>query len=417
MRAHPALPSTMLLGAALLLSSCQANVPSDLTASKDTPKQAATLRGERPKARFDRRLLKPIDRQDLFRGDDDAEAPEPPAADPPAEEPVAPPPAEEPVAPPVEEPASSSRWLHTEGNRILTADGQVWQGRGANIHDTRSCNACTGREDKDEVIRRIDELVDNWGANFLRLDLESYSSSSVLSDPSYLADIEAIVDHVGTKPGVYVMVSLWHDPSFTGLGWPGEGTSSVWEQLAHTFADDAHVLFGLVNEPQSNYDGALNADVWKAMNDTVASIRAVEDERGTPRHIVAVQGTGGWARHLGYYVDHPITAGGGENVAYEVHVYDPESAFNDMFVRPSETLPVIIGEFGPMHGMSMNDSARLMEIAEEHDIPYLAWTFHMRCPPNLLVDNSNAGCGIDMPLVPTDWGQLFKDRLARPWGS
>ena len=39
----------------------------------------------------------------------------------------------------------------------------------------------------------------------------------------------------------------------------------------------------------------------------------------------------------------------------------------------------------------------------------------MRCPPNLLKDNSGNSCGVGMPLEPTAWGQLLKDRLARPW--
>ena len=309
-------------------------------------------------------------------------------------------------------------WLKTEGNRILTEDGEPFRGRGANVQDTRGCNACSNQPpDADEVIRRIDELTDVWGANFIRLTLESGGSPSVLTDPDYLADIERIVDHVGEKPGVYVLLSLWHDPTFTSMGWPSAETHPVWEQLAHTFAEDSHVLFGLVNEPQDNYDGALNEEVWQAMNDTVEAIRAVEAEYGERRHIITVQGTGGWARHLSYYVDNPITAGGGEDIAYEVHVYDPATAFDDMFVKPAEEIPVIIGEFGPMHSMSMQDSATLMEVAEANDIPYLAWTFHMRCPPNLIEDFSNGGCGVDMPLEPSDWGRLFMERLAQPWGE
>ena len=80
--------------------------------------------------------------------------------------------------------------------------------------------------------RRIDELVDVWGANFIRLDLESYGSAGgrinwagVLDDPGYLADIQAIVAHAAAKPGVYVLVSLWIDPSFTATGWPTPATN------------------------------------------------------------------------------------------------------------------------------------------------------------------------------------------------
>jgi len=215
---------------------------------------------------------------------------------------------------------------------------------------------------------------------------------------------------------VYVLVSLWVDPTFSDMGWPTADTIPIWEALAERFAFDDHVLYGLCNEPEYNYDGALDADVWTAMNDAVAAIRAVEDDLGAPHHVVSVQGTGGWARFLDYYVTHPITAGDGDNVAYEVHVYDPESDFDDRFVTPSATLPVIIGEYGPADGyMTLDDSEALQAAAQEVEAPYLAWTFHANCAPNLLVDNSGGGCGVDMALEPTEWGTLVMDDLAVDW--
>ena len=319
--------------------------------------------------------------------------------------------------------SSASAWLHTSGNHILHSDGRTWHGRGANLHDTRSCDACTYEPPSvAEVERRIDELVDVWKANFIRLDLESYASSSgrmqwqtVLADPGYLADIGRIVDYIGTKPGVYVMLSIWNDPSLSSIGWPQAATNSELATLVATFASAPHVLFGVSNEPQSNSDGALDAQVWTAMNAAVAAIRAVEDEVRVPPHIVAVQGTRDWGRQLDYYLTHPITAGGGTNVAYETHVYDPEIDFPALFETAAKTLPVIIGEFGPSQGMSEADASALQQAAEQMEIPHLAWTFHMRCSPNLLVDNSGGGCGRGMPLQPTSWGKLVKDRFAIPW--
>jgi endoglucanase len=299
----------------------------------------------------------------------------------------------------------------------------VWHGRGANLADTRSCNACAYQQpDVNEVLRRIDELVDNWHATFIRVDLESYATADgrvtwagVLSDPQYLADIETIVSHIEAKPNVYVMLSLWVDPSFTSMGWPTTQTGTEWTKLAQIFNGHPRVLYGLVNEPQSNYDGSLDSQVWSAMNQTVASIRSVEDAAGSPHHVIAVQGTGGWSRRLDYYVTHPITAGGGDNIAYEVHVYDPASSFSSEWETPAQTLPVIIGEFGPASGyMTESDCSTLMSAADSAQVPYLAWTFHMRCDPNLLMDNSGGGCGINMPLQPTSWGTLLKNHLATP---
>jgi endoglucanase len=315
-------------------------------------------------------------------------------------------------------------WLKTDKNQLLGADGKAFHGRGANLHDTRGCNACTWEEpNAGEVIRRINVLVDDWHANFIRLDLESYDKAearvhykSLLEDEAYLKDLQKIVAHVGTKKGVYMMLSLWKDPTQSPMGWPTKDTIKVWEKLTTAFKDSPQVIFGLINEPERNESGLLDDKVWKSMNDTVEAIRKVEGDG--PKHIIAVQGTRQYARVLDYYVAHPITAGGGVNIVYETHVYDPQTLFGARFVEPKKKIPVIIGEFGPVQDvakMTLDDCKKMMEVAEQNEVPYLAYTFHFRCPPNLLVDKSDNGCGVGMALEPTDWGKALKERLAKPW--
>jgi hypothetical protein len=303
-------------------------------------------------------------------------------------------------------------WLHTSGNRIYRG-AAVFHGRGANFHDTRSCNACAYEPPNvAEVKRRADELIDNWKANFIRLNLESSAIADsrlhwqgVLDDPAYQADIQSIVSHISAK-GAYVLLSLWDEPTATPNQLPSDATLAVWRKLADMFKNEPRVLYAITNEPHDDADET----VWTAMNNAVAAIREVETQAGTPQHIIAVQGTQQWGRTLGYYVTHPITAGGGQNIAYETHVDDPESEFGALFEAPSQTLPVIIGKFGEL------SADALMERAEAAEIPYLAWTFHGRCPPtHLLVDNSAGGCGAGMDLVPTPFGQKLKNRLLTPW--
>ncbi|MBK7858132.1 MAG: cellulase family glycosylhydrolase [Archangiaceae bacterium] len=321
--------------------------------------------------------------------------------------------------------------IRVQGNHLVNADGTIWHGRGANLNDTRSCNACTAyAPNVAEVKRRVDELVNVWHANFIRLDLESYASTdgyrsasnyqSVLYDAAYLADVKDIVRYIGTKPGVQVLVSLWTDPSIDSMGRPTlnatVGTDATWKKLAGALADQPHAMFGVINEPQMNYDGSGDATVWSLMNSVVKAIRDTEDAAGVPYHVVTVQGTGGWARRLDYYATHPITERGGANVAYEVHVYNPATDFDSMFVRFASTLPIIIGEFGPMSGaMTTADCTSLMDKAQALQIPHLAWTFHMRCDPGLLIDNSGGACGVGMALTPSAWGAQLKARLAQPW--
>jgi hypothetical protein len=316
-------------------------------------------------------------------------------------------------------------WLHTAGNKLKTSAGQPFRGRGATLHDTRSCWACAwSAPSPGEVERRADELVDVWGANFVRLLLESYPDDqggavqwqNVIDDPGYLQDVVEIVDYIGQKPAVYVLLSLWADGSFSADGWPTATTIAEWELLAETFRNDSHVLFGIVEGPLGNTDGSLDVGCWNAMNDTVAAIRAVEDGYGTPHHVIAVQGTGDKGRRLDYYLGHPIAAGGGENIVYETHVYDPATGFQTLFIGPAQTLPVIIGEFGPVDGsMTLADCEELMVQARANDIPHLAYTFHMRCGINTLVDYSAGGCGEDMALDPTEWGTTLQTHLTTPW--
>ena len=164
-------------------------------------------------------------------------------------------------------PPPSGEWLRTDKNKLLAPNGSPFHGRGANIQDTRSCNACAYEAPHpQEVIRRVDELVDHWKANFLRLTLESYGASdgrrswqSATVDDAYLRDLVTIVRHIEQKPGVYVELSVWHDPSLDEYGWPTEATARPLQKLARTFATSPRVLFGVANEPEWNGDGALDA--------------------------------------------------------------------------------------------------------------------------------------------------------------
>jgi len=321
-------------------------------------------------------------------------------------------------------------WLRVEGAHLVDETGGVFAGRGANLHDTRSCDACSFEPPRvDEVLRRADALVDDWGADFVRLLLEAYPPdpkkrrvhhASAADDDAYLADVVRIVRHLQSKAGTYVLLSVWHDPSLGPTGLPTAGTTRLWQRLAAALRDDPGVLFGLVNEPRGALSGADDADVWERMNALVAAIRAVEGEG--KRHVVVVQATREWGRWLDYYLEHPITAGGGRDVAYETHVYNARKSFDAILTRPARALPVIVGEVGPVAKdglMSLDDAAALLDLASDLHVPWLAYTFHFRCPPNLLVEppappgKVNVGCGAGIPLEPTAWGRMVRDRIGR----
>ncbi|MBX3227469.1 MAG: cellulase family glycosylhydrolase [Labilithrix sp.] len=321
-------------------------------------------------------------------------------------------------------------WLEVKDKRIRLPNGKPFHGRGANVHDTRACDSCSFAPPVvSEVLRRIDVLTDEWNASFLRLLLEAYPDDgrakignarthyrNILDDEDYFRDVMRMIGHVGKKKGVYVLVSLWQDPTFTPLGWPSAKTALVWKKLAGALRDMPFVMFGIVNEPKDNWDGKQDAEVWAAMNGAVAAIRSVE--RPERPHVVTVQGTRDYGRSLDYYVTHPITAGNGVNVAYETHVYNRANRFDELVVRPARSLPVVIGEMGPLQNQDVTmfpeDCTKLWDVAERHDVPWLAWSFHNNCPPNLVTERKNQ-CIAGAPLEPTPWGRMTKARLAHKW--
>lgn len=351
--------------------------------------------------------------------------------------------------------AYATGWLSTSGDHIINPDGSTWIGRGANLQDTRSCGGGTrvgGVPINDnaagvaEVKRRIDVLTDTWKATFIRLTLETDHDLppgySYTENATYRQNVIDIVNYIGTKPGVYVLVSIWQDPSLvapyigaTYGGSPTAATNVILSQLATDFYASPHVLYGVSNEPENNFYPYLwDVEVWTRMNSAVAAIRAVENAQPgvVNHHIVTVQGTRDWARDLGYYdAAHPITAGGGANVAYETHIYnDPGDFAWSMLSAPGpRTIPVIIGEFGPIgppgpgdgfHNSTVADMQTLIDLANHNSIPWLAWTFHQYCPPNLIADapgktwyaNSTPDDFHGMPIYPTDFGQLLINNLA-----
>ena len=145
-----------------------------------------------------------------------------------------------------------------------------------------------------------------------------------------------------------------------------------------------------------------------AVQCAIAAIRSVEDGFGSPHHIVVVQAPEGYSRDLSYFVANPLV---GDQIAYEVHPYNPAGDFDKLLVQPHQSLPIIIGEYGPAGSMTDADIMALWTVAQANEIPYIAWSFHARCEPSMLQDNASDGCGLDAgtgyDFPRTAWGDLF----------
>jgi hypothetical protein len=328
---------------------------------------------------------------------------------------------EQPVQAHVAAARAASQGLKIQGNRILGPDNRPFRGRGANLPDTRSCNACAyGPPNVVGLNRWSDELIDNWKANFIRFTLESYAAAdgrthwrSLLQDAGYLADIKTAVSHMTSKPGVYVMVTVFIDPTIdSSRGWPTTATIPVYEKLAETFHDNPKVLFGLTNEPFA--DKSLNPELEQLYLSSIDAIRAVERRYAAPEHVVVVQAPQMWSRHVDYFIQKPIQR---TQVAYEVHVYNPQADLENLVRIPSQTLPILIGEHGPSEYSTDSDVRALWTLCKSLEIPHIAWIFHQRCPPNLLTDTGGDGClrGPEYTFPRTSWGNMLYEYLRTPW--
>jgi hypothetical protein len=311
----------------------------------------------------------------------------------------------------------SEGWLYTEGNKIKNSDGTNFMGRGVNMFTTRPCGAYEGRTTAD-VLAEIDELVNNWGANLLRLCLvnnnvgvaydPTVTTGSILTDQTYRDQLVAIAEHVEAMPGVYAIFDIWWDQNIDkhNGGVPADADLpefiETWEKLTEILKPYSHVLFGICNEPLANGDFSRDK-IWNVMNEVAKAIRAKED---TNKHIILAPGIDRYGRDIDYYVNHELVYENDtkiENIVYESHVYNNRNEWQDMLFTPGETIPALTGEFGPDQYMTLEETIEFMELSEEKGIPWTAWIYGNSCGGEKDMINSNGSI--------TNWGEIIKTHI------
>ena len=247
---------------------------------------------------------------------------------------------------------------------------------------------------------------------------------SLVDDPQYLADIVQNVTHMTSKPGVYVEVTVFMDPSMkleTGdfdSEWPSSAgdTLPVYRALAEAFHDNPRVLFGLTNEPHgsADHDAALAARLRRprstrsAPSRTATARRTTSSSRRRPRTTRATST---------YFIAHPLA---GDRIIYEVHPYNTQADFDRLITQPATHAADHDRRVRPGGRDDRTPTSRRCGPSRRlHEVPYIAWVFHQRCPPNLLQDTASDGCGLDAAtgynFPRTAWGDLLHDHLATPW--
>src|SRR6185312_15682427 len=197
-----------------------------------------------------------------------------------------------------------SGWLYTSGNSIYVSNGTSgtrWVGRGVNADDLFLCgynNSLWMSQGEATLQTLAQHIVSDWKSTFVRVSLGMNSFTQVSwtsgDPPSYKSPMTAVINALGSNPGVYVLVTLRSDVSMNEAGnseatyVPTPATDAVYQALVDTFAHSGSVLFGISNEPGGN--SLSNDEIRAAMDHAVATIRAEEDKLGVPHHVVSVQG-------------------------------------------------------------------------------------------------------------------------------
>ena len=263
---------------------------------------------------------------------------------------------------------------------------------------------------------RINYLLDVINLDWVRLTLEADNSNeNVINDPQYWQDIQNIVANVGSKPGKYIEVSIWLDPSLQASknGIPNEGDPNVpggpsattlqeWLVMIKVFKSQPHVIIGIAHEPitlKSNSSGVQY--LYNAMNYVAGSLRLTG-----ANNLFLVQ-CASYSSDCSIYLDNPIND---TNVAYEVHLYAPASSIDTSLMLD---LPLIVSETAvdnDCHDDSgyetVSDFIHLVHVCQTRNIPYAGWSLDEACCPNMLATGS---CDTIDPSQPqlSNWGQLF----------
>jgi mannan endo-1,4-beta-mannosidase len=215
------------------------------------------------------------------------------------------------------------------------------------------------------------------GANLVRVVLGSGHQWG----PNTAADVRNVVD-LCKQHRLICMLEV-HDA--TGFGESASAVSinqvvqDYWadpELHAVLEGEEAYVLINIANEPRGN----TGAQAW--VNETIT---AIQDMRGAGYDHTLVVDAPNWGQDwqtppvMQSNAPQVATADPQDNVLFSIHMYEVygnATAINNYFdAFQQRGLPLIVGEFGPMHNGQNVDEDTIMAEAVERGIGYIGWSY------------------------------------------
>jgi len=304
--------------------------------------------------------------------------------------------------------------LMVRGNQLVDRRGKAVRLQGVNVPSMEWSN-----EGDTKILESVRVAIQDWKANTIRLPLAQdrwFGKAPFQSDKgeAYRKRVDELVDRASAL-GAYILLDLhWSDAGEWGKNiaqhkMPDDGSVQFWYSCAKRYANRAHVLFDLYNEPRD-----VSWDIWRHGGNVEEDGRTYHSPgmqvlydtvRATgAKNVVMVAGLD-WGYDLsGVLRGYALV---GEGIAYEAHIYPWKTAWDEKVGTVAMKAPVLIGEVGcepdPKQEDPLKWGPKVLDWIDRNRLSWTAWCFHPDASPRLLSDWN---------YTPTPyWGALVKARL------
>nr|WP_225335714.1 cellulase family glycosylhydrolase [Halomicrobium urmianum] len=312
------------------------------------------------------------------------------------------------------ESASASRppRLSVEGRWLTDPDGHRVVLRGVNVVDPR-----WGVRNEDErgkgyrdTLRLATDADAGWHARVLRVPVTPASVRAARLG-TLLEDYLDRVVELAAEQGVYVLID-YHAIERYDTSEIDTRLREFWDRVAPRYADEAHVLYELFNEPTEPAGNGIES--WRAWRETAQPwVDLIRDR--APETPVLV-GSPQWTSMTRFAPEAPFD---GEDLLYTVHLFPSweRDTWEANFGDPALDVPVFVTEWGyanadgeryepHMVGTTEDWGRPFRRWTETHpDVNWCAWTFDSHWAPNMFDHDWNLLGGDDY------MGQFTKEWL------
>lgn len=290
--------------------------------------------------------------------------------------------------------------LTVKDNKIYSQNGQQFIFKGLMVPDSARLY-----NDKNFNEKYFDKVF-KTGVNTIRIPVHP---DRWIHDKYYLWRYLDKIVGWSVKNNKYVIIDL----HFIGNVLTGSGDQMVdvgkkpyqfsikfWTDIADYFKDVPNVIYEIYNEP-----AMISAGDWGRYATTlVDTIRKTGSEQ-----LILVSGID-YSYDLSYWVDNPVKD---SNVAYTAHIYPNRNGWAEYFSKISDTLPVVVTEWGYISereiakqlfliGTRNNFGEPMIKFMKEKQIGWIACWYDDSWEPPMFFHNTDKK---------TDWGNFISGKL------